>query len=62
MIKIKKRKRNERLKLNIFSNFHRFRDESRRKTAWQVFATKARERTMRLWTRRTWKKHCIAIR
>jgi hypothetical protein len=35
------------------SNFHRFRDESSQKTVLQVFETKARERTMRLWIRRT---------
>ncbi len=37
----------------FLSNFHRFRDESSQKTVLQVFETKARERTMRLWIRRT---------
>jgi hypothetical protein len=52
MIKIKKKKMSV-WNQEFFSNFHRFRDESSQKTIWQIFATKTRERTMRLWIRRT---------
>jgi hypothetical protein len=62
MIRVKKRKRNERLKSNISFELHRFRDESSRKTVWQAFATEARERITRSWIRKIWRKHCIAIR
>ncbi len=62
VIKIKKKKKVSVWNQTFFSNFHRFRDESNRKTIWQILATKARERITRSWTRKTWKKHCIAIR
>ncbi len=62
MIRIKKKKKMSVWNQKFLSNFHRFRDESSRKTVWQAFATEARERIMRSWIRRTWRKHCIAIR
>jgi hypothetical protein len=61
MIKIKKKKISV-WSQTFFSNLHRFRDESSQTTIWQAFATEARERIMRSWIWRTWKKHCIAIR
>ncbi len=62
MIKVKKKKKTNVWNQIFFSIFHRFRDESSSKTIWQVLEAKARERIMRSWIRRTWRKHCIAIR